>query len=233
METHRSGPLHLDYRPDSLSLLLLFPSYWQEVWFNEWLQTRHPDLGCSYLVFWILRWPIEVDLFHLNQKSENSSIFRLLHFKDRRFDPRNGCLQDTWSKVLSQHVLHKTSECLTQKIVAWYFKYWSKWLLFVFCVALKQSFWIRVYKHIYSVFTGWPSWLYPPSFMFLLLLPNISNPHALPWNTRACRDWTPTDVTPTSTYDIQLSSKPCKSHLHFKTVFWFWFFFLSAKLQEH
>lgn len=49
---------HLDWRSESFSLFFLFQSYWQDVWLNEWLQTRYTERGCGYLVFCILRWPI-------------------------------------------------------------------------------------------------------------------------------------------------------------------------------
>lgn len=36
--------------------------------------STHPALGCGYLVFWTLRWPMEVDRLHSEQRSENSSL---------------------------------------------------------------------------------------------------------------------------------------------------------------
>ena len=120
------GSCYLDWRSESISLLILFQSYWQEVWLKEWLHTRHSDLRCGYLVFWILRWLIEVDLLHLDQRWEKSSLSLLLQGYDRRFGLGSSCLQDAWSKMWLLHVLPKQQNILLKDIVAWYFKYWNK-----------------------------------------------------------------------------------------------------------
>ena len=74
-----------------------------------WPLTRYLDLGCDYLVVWVLRWPTEVDTFHHEQKS----AFRHIPAPSKRFDPGSGCLQDTWPKVWLLHVLPKQTEYLT------------------------------------------------------------------------------------------------------------------------
>ena len=38
----------------------------------------HPDLGCGYFAFLTLRWPIQVDPLHPDQRSGYSSILTLL-----------------------------------------------------------------------------------------------------------------------------------------------------------
>lgn len=200
------GPLHLDWRPESLSLLLPFESYWQKVWLKVCLQTRYLDLWCGYLVFGYWDGP---------QRWTCSTLT-----KGQRIKPIPPCSSRMWQEVwprewlldlrcghykscLNNRMLNPGYSCLMFQVLK------QVIVLFILCVMLKALFglllpthplfgleYISIWKINASKFSihcialpvllsiSIPFLFF--SFLSLFLLSNISNPHTP----------TPTDVAP-------------------------------------